>query len=50
MNTILNEDVPYNFGFAQNRILATDARIRGVDTGSYSPNGDWNIHQWWMKR
>lgn len=50
MNTILNEDVPYQFGFAQNRILATDARIRGVDTGSYSPNGDWNIHQWWMKR
>jgi len=50
MNKILNEDVPYNFGFAQNRILATDARIRGIEPGSFSPNGDWNIHKWWIKK
>jgi peptide/nickel transport system substrate-binding protein len=50
MNKILNDDVPYNFGFAQNRILAADARIRGIDVGSFSPEGDWNIHKWWIKQ
>ncbi len=50
MNKILNDDQPYNFGFVQNRILAVDARIRGLQTGSFSPNGDWNVHEWWIKK
>ena len=50
MNKILNDEVPYMFGFAQNRILATDARIRGIVPGPFSPNGDWNIHEWWIKK
>jgi ABC-type transport system substrate-binding protein len=50
MNKILNEDVPYMFGFAQNRILATAANVRGIETGSFSPNADWNIEKWWIKK
>lgn len=50
MNKILNEDVPYMFGVSDNRILAVDARTRGLLTGSFSPNGDWNIHEWWIKK
>lgn len=50
MNKILNDDVPYMFGFAQNRILATAANIRGIETGAFSPNADWNIEKWWIKK
>jgi peptide/nickel transport system substrate-binding protein len=50
MNKILNEDVPYMFGVADGRTLAVDARTRGLLTGSFSPNGDWNIHEWWIKK
>jgi peptide/nickel transport system substrate-binding protein len=50
MNKILNEDQPYNFGFSQNRILATDKRIRGIETGSFSPDATWNVEKWWIKQ
>jgi len=50
MNKILNDDVPYMFGFAQNRILATASTIRGIEPGSFSPNADWNIEKWWIKK
>lgn len=50
MNKILNDDAPYMFGFAQNRILATASNIRGIDPGSFSPNADWNIEKWWIKK
>jgi peptide/nickel transport system substrate-binding protein len=50
MNKILNEDVPYMFGVSDNRILAVDARTRGIKEGSFSPNGDWNIQEWWFKK
>jgi peptide/nickel transport system substrate-binding protein len=50
MNKILNEDAPYMFGVADTRILAVDARTRGIKEGSFSPNGDWNIHEWWFKK
>jgi hypothetical protein len=49
-NQILNEDQPYNFGISGNRLLATAANIRGVDPGSFSPTGEWNIHKWWIKK
>jgi peptide/nickel transport system substrate-binding protein len=50
MNKILNEDAPYMFGVADTRILAVDARTRGIKEGSFSPNGDWNIHEWWFRK
>jgi peptide/nickel transport system substrate-binding protein len=50
MNKILNDEVPYMFGVANTRILAADVRIRGIDVGTFSPNGDWNIEKWWIKK
>ena len=50
MNKVLNEDAPYMFGVANNIILAVDARTRGIKEGSFSPNGDWNIQEWWFKK
>ena len=49
-NKILNEDQPYNFGFSQNRILATDKRIQGIVPGSFSPDATWNVEKWWIKQ
>lgn len=49
-NRLLNEEQPYNFGFSQNRILVADTRIQGIDPGTYSPAGTWNIEKWWLKR
>jgi peptide/nickel transport system substrate-binding protein len=49
-NRLLNDEQPYNFGFSVNRILFADNRIRGIDPGSYSPNGIWNLEKWWIKR
>lgn len=49
-NRLLNEEQPYNFGFSQNRILFADKRIRGIDPGTYSPSGTWNIEKWWITR
>ena len=49
-NQILNEEQPYNFGISANRLLATDKRIQGIDPGSFSPTGHWNIDKWWIKQ
>jgi len=49
-NQILNEEQPYNFGISNNVLLATAANIRGIDPGSFSPTGEWNIHKWWIKK
>ncbi|MBM4421287.1 MAG: hypothetical protein FJ034_06870, partial [Chloroflexi bacterium] len=50
-NKILNEDVPYMFGFAQNSIVAADSRIQGIVGGPFgNSNGDHNIHEWWIKK
>jgi peptide/nickel transport system substrate-binding protein len=49
MNKILNDDAPYMFGFAVNRIFATDGRIQNVTTSSFYPNGDYGIEKWWIK-
>ncbi|HVR88055.1 MAG TPA: ABC transporter substrate-binding protein [Candidatus Limnocylindria bacterium] len=49
-NKILNEDQPYNFAFSQDRILATDKRIRGIEPGSFSPDATWNVEKWWIKQ
>ena len=50
MNQILNEEQPYNFGISGNRLLATAANIRGIEPGSFSPTGEWNIEKWWIKK
>src|SRR5579864_1712784 len=35
-NTILNEEQPYNFGFANNILLGVNAKIQGIDPGPYA--------------
>jgi peptide/nickel transport system substrate-binding protein len=50
MNQILNEEQPYNFGISGNRLLATSKAIRGIEPGSFSPTGEWNIEKWWIKK
>jgi peptide/nickel transport system substrate-binding protein len=49
MNKILNDEAPYMFGFAVNRILATDGKIQGITTSPFYPDGDFDLHKWWIK-
>lgn len=50
MNKLLNDEAPYMFGFAVNRIMAADAKIQGITTSPFYPNGDYDIHKWWIKK
>ena len=51
-NQRLNEEQPYNFGFAVNTLLVANKRIQNVEPGPYPnlQNGYlWNVEQWWVK-
>jgi len=52
LNRQLNEDQPYNFGFAANTLLFVNKKFQGVDPGPF-PNVQnsylWNIEQVWVK-
>jgi peptide/nickel transport system substrate-binding protein len=50
MNKILNEDQPYMFGYAPNVIMVADARVQGIDPGTFNLEGLWNIDKWWIKK
>ena len=49
LNKRLNEEQPYNFGFAVNTLLFTNKRVQGVDPGPF-PNLQnsylWNVERW----
>ncbi len=48
----LNEDQPYNFGFAQNSLIFASKRIQGLDPGPFPNyyNGTfWNLEKWAVK-
>lgn len=45
-NKIVNEDQPYNFGFAQNVLYFVNKKFQGVDPGPYSRRAFWNIEKW----
>jgi peptide/nickel transport system substrate-binding protein len=51
-NRQLNQDQPYNFGFAAKTLLFVNKRIQGVAPGPF-PNVQnsylWNVDQWWVK-
>lgn len=38
-NKILNEEQPYNFGFAQNVLLVVNKKIQGIDPGPFTRRG-----------
>jgi peptide/nickel transport system substrate-binding protein len=48
----LNEDQPFNFGFARNTLLFVNNRVEGVDPGPYpnETNGYlWNVERWRLR-
>lgn len=45
-NKILNEEQPYNFGFAQNVLLVVNKRIQGIDPGPFVRRGQVNPETW----
>ncbi len=48
VSRILNEEQPYNFGFAPLTLLVAPADLRGLDPGGYGVAH--NIEKWWLRR
>lgn len=48
MNKILNEEQPYNFGFANNTLAVTAKNLENFKPGPFS--AIYNIHEWWFKK
>ncbi len=48
LNRLLNEQQPYNFGFAPTTLLVTARALRGPDPGTFSTYAD--IERWWLAR
>lgn len=49
MNKQLNEDQPYNFGFAGNTLLFVNSKFQGVEPSPFRRLAQWNIEKWWVK-
>jgi peptide/nickel transport system substrate-binding protein len=49
-NQILNEEQPYNFGFAGNVLLGVSNRIQGIDPGPYARWGQAKPETWWIQQ
>lgn len=48
VNKILNEEQPYNFGFANNTLAVTAKNLENFKPGPFS--AIWNSHEWWFKK
>jgi peptide/nickel transport system substrate-binding protein len=48
-NTILNEEQPYNFGFAQNILFGVNRKVQNVNPGPYSRLGQAKPETWWVQ-
>jgi peptide/nickel transport system substrate-binding protein len=48
-NQILNDEQPYNFGFASNVLLAVNRRIQGIAPGPYARWGQASPETWWVQ-
>jgi peptide/nickel transport system substrate-binding protein len=48
MNKILNEEQPYNFGFANNTLAVTAKNLENFKPGPFS--AIYNMHEWWFKK
>jgi peptide/nickel transport system substrate-binding protein len=46
-NKILNENQPYNFGYANNVLAVSQKALQAFDPGPFSQI--WNVEQWWIK-
>jgi peptide/nickel transport system substrate-binding protein len=47
-NQILNEQQPYNFGFAQNILLGVNKKIQGLTPGPFARLGQAKPETWWV--
>jgi len=47
-NKILNEEQPYNFGFANNTLAVTAKNLQNFKPGPFSTT--YNVHEWWFKK
>jgi peptide/nickel transport system substrate-binding protein len=47
-NKILNENQPYNFGYANNFLVGSQKTLQNFDPGSFSQI--WNVQTWWIKQ
>jgi len=48
-NQIINEEQPYNFGFAQNILLGVNKKVKNIDPGSYARFGQAKPETWWIE-
>jgi ABC-type transport system substrate-binding protein len=48
-NQILNEQQPYNFGFAQNVLLGVNKKIQGINPGPFARRGQAKPETWWVQ-
>jgi peptide/nickel transport system substrate-binding protein len=48
-NQILNEEQPYNFGFAQNVLLGVNKKIQNISPGPYARRGQARPEMWWVQ-
>ena len=47
-NYILNDEQPYNFGFAANVLLGVSRKIHGIEPGPYARWGQAAPETWWV--
>jgi peptide/nickel transport system substrate-binding protein len=47
-NKILNDEQPYNFGYASNVLATAQKSLQSFNPGSYS--AIWNVHEWWIRK
>jgi peptide/nickel transport system substrate-binding protein len=48
-NKILNEEQPYNFGFAQNILLGVNKKIQNINPGPFLRFGQAKPETWWVQ-
>lgn len=48
LNRLLNDEQPYDFGFARTTLLVTARDLRGLDPGTFAAYND--IEKWWLAR
>jgi peptide/nickel transport system substrate-binding protein len=48
-NQILNDQQPYNFGFAQNILLGVNKRVQNINPGPFARQGQAGPETWWVQ-
>jgi peptide/nickel transport system substrate-binding protein len=48
-NQIINDQQPYNFGFAQNTLLGVNKKIQNITPGPFIRRGQAKVEEWWIQ-